>query len=140
LWAHRGRQIWWRLTGRSGRGALVALWSEGHILIIRESYREQWSLPGGGIRVGEDPVAAIIREAEEEIGIIITSDALRYLGEFEVIFENVVHRDHVFESQLAKRPSVRVDNREIMRAEWHTRETVLDMDLTPHLRRYLEGY
>jgi 8-oxo-dGTP diphosphatase len=89
--------------------------------------------------VGEDPIAAIVREAKEEIGVTLASDELHYLGEFERIAQNVVHSVHVFESRLALRPTVRIDNREIIRAEWHTRDAALDMDLAPQLRRYLEG-
>jgi len=139
LWAHRARRIWWRLTGRSSDGALVALWSENQVLIIRESYREQWSLPGGGIRVGEKPIAAAIREVEEEVGVTLASDALRYLSEFERTFQNVAHRVHVFETRIAPRPRVHIDNREIIRAEWCTREAALEMNLVPLLRMYLEG-
>ena len=119
-------------------GAVVAVWSEGHVLIIQNSYREQWSLPGGGIQAGEDPVAAIIREAKEEVGITLSPYTLRYLGESDWAFEHVLHRDHVFQSMLPRRPAVDIDNREIIRAEWHTRTSALEMDLTPQLRQYLK--
>ena len=39
------------------------------ILLIHETGRPTWSLPGGGIKEGENPVAASLREAQEETGI-----------------------------------------------------------------------
>jgi 8-oxo-dGTP diphosphatase len=35
-----------------------------------------WSLPGGGMRHGEDPVDAVVREVDEETGYRVRVDAL----------------------------------------------------------------
>src|SRR5690606_27090538 len=36
----------------------------------------KWTLPGGGINFGEPPVDGMIREVEEETGLIVTSAGL----------------------------------------------------------------
>lgn len=41
----------------------------GRLLVIRRSDNGNWSLPGGGIDVGESVAAAAVREVEEETGI-----------------------------------------------------------------------
>lgn len=43
----------------------------GKILLIHRNTpkRTQWEIPGGKIEEGEDPIAAAIREAREELGI-----------------------------------------------------------------------
>jgi len=140
LWAHRARRIWWGVTGRSADGALVALWCKDELLIIQESYREQWSLPGGGIRADETPQAAAIREVKEEVGITLAREELHYLSELELAATNVLHRIHLFETRFAQRPNVHIDNREIIRAEWRTREAALKMDLVRQLRIYLKSH
>lgn len=64
-------------------GALVtyvatALIDDRHrILCVRQNYGARlWSLPGGGVKDGESPVAAAIRETAEEAGLIVRIDYL----------------------------------------------------------------
>jgi 8-oxo-dGTP diphosphatase len=55
-----------------GVGAVVA--HEGRILLVQratEPARGQWSLPGGLIELGEPLERAIVREVEEETGLIV---------------------------------------------------------------------
>jgi len=52
----------------------------GKILILKRSkkedcFKDQWDLPGGGIKFGENPEEALEREIREEAGI--KSDVLR---------------------------------------------------------------
>lgn len=39
----------------------------GEVLVVREN-GSSWSLPGGGLDHGEDPIAALARELYEEVG------------------------------------------------------------------------
>ena len=41
-----------------------------------------WTLPGGGIEFGEHPEAAMVREVEEETGLIVTPQGLRGIYTF----------------------------------------------------------
>lgn len=41
--------------------------AEGKVLVVRETGRSSWDLPGGGIDHGEDIRTAIARELEEEL-------------------------------------------------------------------------
>ncbi len=64
-----------RITRRSA--VLVALFDEAgeaHVVLTRRafflrSHRGEIALPGGAIDEGEDPVAAALREADEEVGL-----------------------------------------------------------------------
>jgi 8-oxo-dGTP pyrophosphatase MutT (NUDIX family) len=53
----------------------------GRVLMVRQRARgpegwhdgpEYWTLPGGGIEPGEEPVAAVRREDAEEVGLRVT--------------------------------------------------------------------
>jgi ADP-ribose pyrophosphatase YjhB (NUDIX family) len=55
-----------------GVGAVIV--SEGKVLIVKRRYEPlagQWSLPGGGVEVGETLEASIAREMLEETGLEI---------------------------------------------------------------------
>lgn len=44
---------------------------DGHVLLIRQSYRKGWGIPGGLMRRGEDPADCARREVLEEVGLDI---------------------------------------------------------------------
>lgn len=52
---------------------------EGRVLLIRNPYGPmKWDLPGGGVRRGERPEEAALREVREEVGLALSG--LRPLG------------------------------------------------------------
>jgi 8-oxo-dGTP diphosphatase len=57
-------------------GAYAVLTHDGRILLTRLSYTKVWTLPGGGIDHGEDPVDAVRREVHEETGLPLTDARL----------------------------------------------------------------
>lgn len=42
---------------------------DGRVLLVRQSYRDRWGLPGGLLARGEDPEVAVVREVAEETGL-----------------------------------------------------------------------
>src|SRR6266511_1270297 len=60
------------------RGAAAALLLDdlGRILLVKPTYKEGWFLPGGVIEEGESPLAACVRECEEELGFTPALDGL----------------------------------------------------------------
>lgn len=44
----------------------------GKVLVLKE-YQNTWSLPGGGLDHGEDPIVGLKREIKEELGIEVTA-------------------------------------------------------------------
>jgi ADP-ribose pyrophosphatase YjhB (NUDIX family) len=60
----------WFLWRPSVRGVLaVALTPEGRVVLVRLTYARGWHLPGGGVKRGEAPDQAVLRELREEIGM-----------------------------------------------------------------------
>ncbi|HLL20790.1 MAG TPA: 8-oxo-dGTP diphosphatase MutT [Kofleriaceae bacterium] len=54
----------------------LILGDDGRILITQrradQSLPLQWEFPGGKVEPGEAPVAALVRELDEEIGVVVT--------------------------------------------------------------------
>lgn len=42
---------------------------DGHVLLVRQTYRKRWGVPGGLLKRGEDPSVGACREVFEEIGM-----------------------------------------------------------------------
>jgi len=49
---------------------------EGKLLILKPSYKDDWSIPGGVVEKGESPIEALKRETMEEIGFVPRIDKL----------------------------------------------------------------
>ena len=47
--AYLAARIWWFIRRPHTNGSLVALWCDGRLLLVRTSYRQLYSLPGGFI-------------------------------------------------------------------------------------------
>lgn len=69
-WFQSLRRLIWFFTGPQTVGVHgVALTPDGKVVLVMLSYAQGWRLPGGGKRVAEDSLAAMIRELREEIGL-----------------------------------------------------------------------
>jgi 8-oxo-dGTP pyrophosphatase MutT (NUDIX family) len=77
------RRSMWFVTRPDVRGVLaVPVTPDGKVVLVRLTYDKGWNLPGGGLKSGEDPQAAILRELTEEIGLSAHGE-VRCLGEFQ---------------------------------------------------------
>jgi 8-oxo-dGTP pyrophosphatase MutT (NUDIX family) len=130
-------RAWWHVRHPRHQGALVAIYVGEALLLVKSSYRAEWSFPGGGIQAGETPDAAAQREMEEEIGL--SSCSLVPVGSIRGIWDG--RRDHVhfFELHLDCMPALRLDNREIVAAHLASPGELHGIALTGAVAAYLGG-
>lgn len=103
--------------------AVIALDDAGRVLLVRHSYGPRvWSLPGGGLKRGEDPAMAARRELGEELGA--TLDALDLIDSRTGEISGAPHTDHLFTARLIG--PVRPDGREIVEARLFARDALPD--------------
>ena len=134
----RAARLWWRLRRPSHDGAMVAVWLDGRILAVQQSYRSNLSWPGGGIRRGEEPREAARRELREELGLAVGADDLVLARDTVVDWDYRRDRVRVFELRLRSEPVLRIDNREIVAARFVEPRVLLAADdLPPFIRAYL---
>ena len=129
-------RLWWHIRRRHHRGALVALWHDGALLLIRSSYKRGWSFPGGGIDPGESPAAAAAREVGEEIGLAVTIDGAPMI--VEGAWDGRPETVHFYNLTLATAPSLRLDNREVIGAQFFRPEQLADLRLTGPVAAFLQ--
>lgn len=71
------RQLTHAITPTYCVGAVaVCLDPAGRVLLVRSRHHRAWSLPGGLLKRGETPSAAIVRELGEELGAAVAEAAL----------------------------------------------------------------
>jgi len=135
--AYRGLQVWAWLVHPTVRGAFVAVWFDGELLLVKNTYRDGTTLPSGRVGRNEEMRAAAQRELAEEVGIVVDANELEPACEFEAEFEN--RHEHVafFEWHPVVRPAVRIDNREVGWAAFVPEPALEHEPLLAHVLRYL---
>ena len=64
----------------------LALDDDGRLLIVRiapgytRDAEGKWTLPGGGLKFGEDPASGVVREVEEETGYNVEIERLAFVS------------------------------------------------------------
>ena len=132
-------RVWWRMRRPQHQGALVAMHVDGQVLLLRSSYRRAWNFPGGGVRAGEQPMAAARREMVEEIGVDIAAlgDTTLRPGSVECgLWDGRRERVHVFELWLDRLPRLRLDGREIVAARLVSPGEARELRLTGPVAAY----
>lgn len=133
-------------------GAYAILTRDDHLLLSRfiDGDARFWTLPGGGLDHGEDPVDAVVREVTEETGYVCEVDALLGVDSMtyarqptdDVHGVRVVYEAHVVGGELRHEVDGSTD-----RAQWFaftevpqlTRYSLVDRGLELHRARPRTG-
>jgi 8-oxo-dGTP diphosphatase len=136
--AYRVMRIYWAALHPRTHGALVALWHDGEVLLVRNSYTRYYSLPGGYVRPWETGREAARRELAEEVGIRVEPSQLDPVLDEERPWEGKRDRVEIFRLGVQRRPEVHVDNREVIEARFFRPARALELELFPPVRTAIE--
>ena len=135
--AFRLMRVYWRIAHPNTHGALVALWWQDQILLVRQSYVPYHSLPGGYVRPWETGVQAAARELGEETGVRAQPADLRPVLDLTHDWEGKHDHVEIFELEVSTPPRIEVDNREVVAATFYPPAVALTLDLFPPIREVI---
>jgi 8-oxo-dGTP pyrophosphatase MutT (NUDIX family) len=118
----------------------VAVWHDGRVLVIRNSYRRSLTFPAGGVGCREHHHAAAARELREEVGIAVPLSALEYVGEFLDVTRYADDHVHLYALRCTEPPTVRVDGREVVDAYFLTPAEAMEQGIVGIYRSYLTAF
>lgn len=114
--AHTVRHRWrrWRKAPIAGVSVIMTN-LQGDVLLLKHSYGPPvWSLPGGGLRKGEDALEAARREVREELGVELAR--IEAIGTLEEVLSGSPHTAHIFAAVCDRQPMP--DGREVTEARF----------------------
>jgi 8-oxo-dGTP diphosphatase len=135
--AYRMLRTYWRLRHPTTDGALIAIWSRGEVLLVRNSYVPYYSAPGGYMRSTEDPAVAAVRELAEEVGLAVAPEQLELALDLTHEWEGKLDHVRIYNLELSERPVVRIDHREVVEAAWFSPAQVRELRVFPPLKQVI---
>lgn len=116
---------------------------DGKILLVKSpKWHNKWTMPGGHIEPGETIDEALLREAEEEVGLPLKSEGVIAYGELigSQDFDRPAH--FIYFDILCKTESkdVKLDNKELTDYKWVTPQEALKMDLAESYDKTIQDY
>jgi ADP-ribose pyrophosphatase YjhB (NUDIX family) len=109
---------WWFLVRPRTVGMKAVVRCGDEVLLVRHTYvrRDQWDIPGGFVRPGEDAAVTLRRELGEELGLV-PQHAFR-IAEVAARFDYKRERVHVYAAEVAPGAVVRPSLAEIAAVRW----------------------
>jgi len=128
-----------------GVGAVIL--HEGRMILVRrgvEPGKDQWSIPGGAVELGEKIRDAVLREAKEESGLDIEIVVDRPMDAVDSIFKdkNQHLEYHYVLMQFLARPKSGTlkHGGDVLDAKWVPLEEVEKYDLTTSFRAFFKKH
>ena len=138
--------IAWRLkltvgkfSGRQLKGSQIVVLYHSKILLIQNTYRSGYYLPGGGLHRHEKPLDAAVRELKEETGISVPKKELELLGSFNYSIDGTNICDWIYQTTLSKKTATHIDPLEIREAQFIELNTALKLHCQPHVLNIIKA-
>ncbi len=114
--------------------AALLIGPDGQTLLVRKRGTQAFMQPGGKIEASEQPVDALARELEEELGLIIDTTQANYLGRFSAPAANepgFMVEAEIFQLNIRQPVTPAAEIEEVL---WVDPHNVVDVTLAPLTR------
>jgi 8-oxo-dGTP pyrophosphatase MutT (NUDIX family) len=102
-----------------GTRTRILIKAEDKVLVVKSWLGTgKWSLPGGGLHRGEDPITGVIRETREETGLTLSPEVIKHLGRKRMHDNGIGFTAENFKAELREAVNPAVDGIEIIEAKW----------------------
>ena len=108
--------------------------TECKVLLCHRTDRDAWNLPGGRVDHSESPWAAVVREVEEEVGLLVRVE--RLLGVYSV----AARTDLVLNFLCVVIGGAERQSSEADEIQWFHRNSIPANTLPPHATRIEDAY
>jgi 8-oxo-dGTP diphosphatase len=102
------------------------------LLLHRQDHKPQgntWNIPGGKIDKGETPLEAIIREVQEESGIMLKPSEVQPLNSYYIRYSDCDYLYHTFKAKVDNKAEVLIQPKEAKAFKWVTVKEALKLNL-----------
>lgn len=116
-------------------GAFAVVFNaESQVLLCHRTDRDAWNLPGGSVEPGESPWETVVREVEEEVGLVVRVE--RLLGVYSMpASKGLVLNFLCVVIAGSSRLSAEADD-----IQWFAREAIPSNTLARHAERIHDAY
>lgn len=140
LWVLIGKVLFWLawlpqlVVFRRQKRTRVLVSCEGEILVVKGWMSEgKYSLPGGGLKFGEEPVSGAIRELREETGIELTKEDLSG-GQLAIQDAHKLRFEyHQYFAKQKTKPQTTPQKLEIVEVAWKRPSELNERNAEPHV-------
>lgn len=108
-------------------------------LLIKEAtfkWKGKWFLPGGGVKKGERPELAVLRETKEEAGVDVELTGIFYVKCYQGALQSKLHI--YYTGRVIGGEPKRKANRHSLEAAWFTYEQIRHLPVRQKLWKIIE--
>lgn len=110
----------------------VLEWDNKILLVYRHKDKpcgETWGIPSGKLEKNEPPILGLIREINEEVGILLNENSIHSIENFYIRRDNIEFIYRMYRSQLEAFPKIILSLEENTMCRWVTIDEALEMNL-----------
>ncbi|MEO8862817.1 MAG: NUDIX hydrolase [Candidatus Saccharimonadales bacterium] len=131
-----------RIYLRGSKRTRTLIICKGEFLVVSGWLGTGWSLPGGGLHRGEDPVTGALRELREETGIVLKDSQLIHLLDGHSSTYGLPYDYVAFHCVINEKPVIQKQTLEISAYEWRSLNNFdkLEPNTDHVLRQWIAGH